>query len=558
MSDVASPEAAVAAEIEPKPSKKFTKNFWTINVIEMGERLAYNTLRAMVAIYIAQADEPGGLHLTQVDRGTILAVWAFIQSFLPIVTGGLADRFGYRRSLAWALSTMTLGYICLAFMRDLNWLTTFFENYTLNIDDFGGNAVRLHQAAVDRSNFWSFMIAVGVLAGGTSLFKPAIQGALGNTLTKENSSVGWGVFYWVVNVGAFIGHYLPNLILVGAAGWLAIGEHSAEAWRNLFLVCAGVIVLNLVALFFMKDVESGASKTESILSVLWRTITNILEPRLLSWIIIMTGFWMMMMQLWDMQPNFIADWMNSAHIATWVQDTFPSAISKMLVSGSGEKAHIPQQIWLSINSLCIIIGVVPMAWVTRKMKTLSAMLIGMVAVTIGLLIAGLTMNVYILAFGIVFFSLGEMTVGPKKSEFLSLIAPPGKKALYLGYLNIPAGLGIMGGAALSGYLYGNLGEKAMLAQRYLAEKTNILAGTGKTWDGDVSMLEEVTGVSRPEAFETLKTVLGKSTQEVNELLWNTYDPQYSLWLPFAAIGIVSGIALFIYSRMARRWEDMNV
>ncbi len=546
------------AEVPAEKSSKFTANFWTINTIEMGERLAYNTLRAMVAIYIAQADEPGGLHLTQIDRGIILSVWAFIQSFLPIATGGLADRFGYKRSLAWALSTMTLGYVCLAFMRDMDWLTAFFENNTLRLEDFAGNAALLHQAALDRSNFWSFMIAVGVLAGGTSLFKPAIQGALGNTLTKENSSVGWGVFYWVVNVGAFIGHYLPNIILVSAAGWLAVGARSAEAWRNLFLVCAGVIMLNLIALFFMKDVDSGASKTESLFSVFKRTLTNVLEPRLFSWIIIMTGFWMMMMQLWDMQPNFIADWMNSAHIAHWMQDTFPPAIAEIFVSGEGEKIHIPQQIWLSINSLCIIIGVVPMAWLTRKMKTLSAMLIGMVAVTIGLLIAGLTMDVRVLAFGIIFFSLGEMCTGPKKSEFLSLIAPAGKKALYLGYLNIPAGLGIMGGAWLSGYLYGNFGEKAMLAQRYLAENTAFLAESGKTWNGKISTLDVTLGITRPEAFEKLKSILGQSTQQVNELLWNTYDPQYSLWLPFAAIGVVSAIALLIYARMARRWEDMNV
>jgi hypothetical protein len=51
---------------------------------------------------------------------------------------------------------------------------------------------------------------------------------------------------------------------------------------------------------------------------------------------------------------------------------------------------IPQQVLLSANSLFIIIGVVGVAWLTRKMRTLTAMLIGMVLATAGLLVSGWT------------------------------------------------------------------------------------------------------------------------------------------------------------------------
>jgi hypothetical protein len=30
-----------------------------------------------------------------------------------------------------------------------------------------------------------------------------------------------------------------------------------------------------------------------------------------------------------------------------------------------------------------------------------------------------------------------------------------------------------------------------------------------------------------------------------------------VWIPFALIGIVAGIGLWIFGRMARRWSDMN-
>ena len=97
-----------------------------------------------------------------------------------------------------------------------------------------------------------------------------------------------------------------------------------------------------------------------------------------------------------------------------------------------------------------------------------------------------------LVLGILFFSLGEMATGPKKSEYLALIAPPGKKGLYLGYVNIPVGVGVYVGSKIAGYVYGHYGEKAVLALRYLAENTPF--GVGKGWNGDVTTLETVLGV----------------------------------------------------------------
>jgi len=46
---------------------KLGRTFWTLNTIEMWERLAFYNLRVMAPIYIMQADNPGGLHLTASD-----------------------------------------------------------------------------------------------------------------------------------------------------------------------------------------------------------------------------------------------------------------------------------------------------------------------------------------------------------------------------------------------------------------------------------------------------------------------------------------------------------
>lgn len=495
----------------------------------MWERLAFYNLRVMAPIYIMQADNPGGLHLTAADKGTIYAWWAVFQSLLPIVTGGFADRFGYKRTMAFSIALMMLGYLMIAVMRDLGFL----------------------------SNYWAFFIAIMTLATGTAFFKPSIQGSLAQNLTKENSSVGWGIFYWVVNVGAFIGHYLPSVLLTLSAtlpGILHAEANSKEAWRNLFLASAVFTSFNFALLLTFKDVPSGADKSESLLDVLKRTFLNILEPRLLTWMAIMSGFWLMMYQLWDLQPNFIADWVDSSHLAQSLR-WLPPKVYQALVEQTPRGPMVPQQVILSANSLFIILGVVGAAWLTRKMRALECMLIGMVLATFGILVAGWTQSAYMLVAGILFFSLGEMMTGPKKSEYLALIAPPGKKGLYLGYVNIPVGVGVLIGSKIAGYVYGHYGEKAVLALRYLAEHTPF--GRGKGWNGDVGSLEIAMGVTRTDAMLRLQEVTGLDAASATRLLWDTYHPNAKVWIPFAMAGVVSAIALWIFGRRAKHWSDMN-
>ncbi|RJP79694.1 MAG: MFS transporter [Candidatus Zixiibacteriota bacterium] len=485
-----------------KKARVFGRTYWMLNGIEMFERLAYFGMRAVVPVYIMQADDPGGLHFTAAMKGTIYAWWFVFQSILPTFTGGYADRYGYKKTLFLSVTMNIIGYLMMANLR----------TYT---GFFGG---------------------VLVLASGTALFKPSLQGSLAQNLTKENSSVGWGIFYWVVNIGAVIGPFMATFVL---------GDpHTQASWRNLFTASAIITALNYFMLFTFKDVPSGSSKTETPVQVFVRTMKNIVEPRLVTWLLIMSCFWLMMYQLWDLHPNFIEDWVDSAGIANFMPAWLTVETDRGLM--------VPQQILLNLNAALIVLLMVPVSWLVRRMRVLSSMVIGMTVATAGILVAGLTGMGWILLLGIVFFSLGEMLTGPKKNEYLGLIAPPGKKGLYLGYVNIPVGIGGFVGSKMAGYLYGHYGEKATLALKYLADHT-----PGINWNGKLATLEEAVGVPRTEAVQTLMETTGMSAVEVTNLLWNTYHPQFYVWIPFAAIGVVAIIALVIFSQMAKKWADMN-
>ncbi len=485
----------------------FTVGYWMLNIIEMFERLAYYSVRSVIALYIMQADDPNGLHLTAADKGTIYAFWFAFQSILPTFTGGFADRYGYKKSLFVSITLNIIGYILMGSL----------------------------------TSYAGFLFGVIVLATGTAFFKPSIQGSLAHNLTKKNSSMGWGIFYWIVNVGAAAAPMMANFI------------RTDYGWQQLFYTAAAIMSLNYLMLFTFKDFESGADKTQGPLRVLVRTLRNLGDMRLVTWLLIMSCFWLMMYALWDLQPNFVTDWNDSGDVAGWIRSVPFLPDSWVVETDRGPQ--VPQELLINLNAVLIVLLVIPISYLVRKMRTLESMVIGMTMATAGVLISGLTNVGGIFLVGVAGFSFGEMLTGPKKSEYLGLISPPGKKGLYLGYVNIPVGIGGLIGAKLQGYVYGNFGEKAVLAQKYLAEHTEFLRGG--TWDGKVGSLDSTLGVARTDAFLKLQEVTGLDATAATDLLWKTYSPGPYVWFPFAAIGFAAIIALVVFARMARRWKDMD-
>ena len=59
--------------------------------------------------------------------------------------------------------------------------------------------------------------------------------------------------------------------------------------------------------------------------MLVRTLRNLGDPRLVTWLLIMSCFWLMMYSLWDLQPNFVTDWNDSGDVARLIAESgFPA------------------------------------------------------------------------------------------------------------------------------------------------------------------------------------------------------------------------------------------
>ena len=370
--------------------------------MEMWERLAYYGMRVVVPIYIAQADEPGGLHFTQMEKGNIYAWWFIFQSVLPTFTGGFADRYGYKKTIFWAITLKVIGYVLMGTQR----------------------------------SYEGFFIGTMILATGTAIFKPGIQGSLAQSLDKHNSSKGWGIFYWLVNVGAMMGPPLAGML-------------RGMSWSWVFFGCAIIVSVNYLMLLTYTDPKSGYEAKDSFLTVFKVTLKNLLDARLLTFLLIMSGFWLMMYQLWDLHPNFIADWVDSKPVVDLLP--VPGAWTHQTDRG----VQMLQENLLNLNAFLIVIFVIPISMLVAKMRTLSAMLMGMIMAAAGIIAAGLTTSgFYVASRNRILFLRARCSLAPKRTSIWGSSPPRGKKGLYLGYVNIPVGIGGFIGAKLSGYLYG--------------------------------------------------------------------------------------------------------
>ncbi len=563
---VANEQSVVIPAAEPKgllgQIRSFGRAFWAVNVMELIERWAYYGVRTVLSIYIVDAVARGGLEFTHIQKGTIYAWWAVIQSLLPLFTGGFADRYGYKSTVAFSIGIKILGYLLMA----------------------------------TQHSFVGFFIGCMMLATGTAVFKPGVQGILANTTMPKNAAVGWGIFYAMVNIGGFIGPI--------AAGHLRVLD-----WSYVFYVNAALVAVNFLVLLMFKEPERPPLKTQSevegagavsmaplatfmvqskpfnltvgiaavwaaiqafsggtptatlvfmavmvALRALYRigynalprpvkdnidivtvSVTNVFEPKLATFLVIFSGFWLMFMQLFDLLPNFIDDWVDTNALLLWMGQTFHNPT---WVAEAQKGVHILPEHMVNIDAGAIVFLMVPIAALFSRMKAMHSMIVGILISIGGIVLAGATMNGLYCALGIFIFALGEMMASPKKQEYLANIAPPDKKGLYMGYANVPLAIGWGIGSSIGGYMYQNFADKVTLAKAYMASQLHMSP-------------EAIAAIPKEKVMETLATQLNKTPLEVTQLLFALHHPE-RIWYIFGAIGLASMIGLIVYDVVLTR------
>ena len=493
-----------------------TATYWIANAMEMLERLAYYGLRTVLPVYMVLAVEQGGPQFDHIQKATIYFWWAAVQSFVPIVSGGYADSFGYKRTVGISIAIKIAGYVVMAYAIEIAAGLT------------GGASVGVpgHFAV-----YSVFMVGALLLAFGTAVFKPGLQGIIASQIKKDNASLGWALFYQLVNLGAFLG---PPLA----------GAMQLMDWKYVFLSCAGIVTLNYGLFFTFAEPTEGKSteKPGSFLQTLVKSAEGIFEPRLMAFLAIFSGFWAMFYQLFDLLPNFITDWVDSSDL----YDALAVPIAGIF--GTSPPAQwlgmVPQEHMININAGLIMLFAFAVGYPTGFLRSMQAMIVGILVSAIGIYSLGMSTTGAFILGSIVIFSVGEMMASPTKMRYFAGIAPPGKKALYLGYVNATTGIGWALGSLIAGKMYEEGGDKVVLARRYLVEEQSL----------DATVVAELP---KTEVLPLLAEKLAQSDGAVRELLYATYAPQH-VWTWFTVIGVVSMVGLIAFDQITRRqvtWEE---
>lgn len=469
-----------------KVLKSFPSNFWISNTMELFERWAYYGMFAVLALYLTGSKDTGALGFTQIQKGHLMGTVTFILYFLPVITGAIADKLGYKKVLFISYIILSIGYYLMG-----------------QVTSFSG----------------VFIIFLFV-AVGAAFFKPVLSATIARNTNDSNSSVGFGIFYMIVNIGAFIGPIFASKL-------------RAIEWKYVFIMSSLVILINLILLFFYKEPKRDKNN-DKIMATIKKTFINIItvvkDTKFLIFLLIVVGFWTMYWQLFFTLPTFIEQWVDTSIIYDNIKKISPFLATKI---GNADGSISPEMI-INIDAFYIIIFQVFVSTFIMKWKPLNAMITGIIVSTIGLGLWFVSQNGMYLFISIMIFAFGEMASSPKVTEYIGKIAPKDKTALYMGTSFLPLAGGNFFAGLLSGNVYTAMSDKVTIIKEELTLR-------------NINIPEISDKFSLNDFINYSANSMGMSIEQMNNYLWNAYNPS-KIWMVFSGIGLLTGILLFIYDR----------
>ncbi|MCE2733370.1 MAG: MFS transporter [Flammeovirgaceae bacterium] len=362
----------------------FSSTFWIANTLELFERLAFYGTKAVLAFFLAKKvgleDEAGAL------VGTFFTGVIF---FLPIFTGVLVDKYGFKKTLIACFAVFASGYFLIA-LAGMEW----------------GNELVANIGAKN------YIIAVLVFtAAGGSLIKPCIVGTVAKTTTEGSRALGFSIYYSLVNLGGSVAPIIAYYI-------------RQDLGIEFVLVMSSITSLLLMVgtIFFFKEPSSGNDIKEerSLGKVFSDMITVFSNFKFISFLIIFSGFWIIFWQIFLLLPFYATD-----------------------VLGY-EKFEFLE----SVDAFFVIVFSPLLAILFKNWKAFTAMIVGFLLASLAWIIVGAFPTVLAVVIGVAVFAFGEATQAPRFYEYVSNLAPTGQVGTYMGFAFLPVALG----SVMAGYL----------------------------------------------------------------------------------------------------------
>jgi POT family proton-dependent oligopeptide transporter len=248
----------------------FHRSFWVANVMELFERLAYYGQQIVFMVYMRNK-----LNFSETEAGQLSGVFGGLIYLLPILGGTLADKWGFRRAFTICFTTLALGYFLIG---------------SVGMSAFSGVYGNL-------DHYWLLMIFLIFTAIGGSFIKPSVLGTVAVASKPETKSLGFAIYYWLVNVGAMIGPTIAYLVR-DSIGYEFVYLISA-------ISCLAMLIVNLM---LYKDIKSEITAPVESLG---KKITNLFVVlgnfKFMIFLLIYSLYWIIFWQEYIVIPYYITD-----------------------------------------------------------------------------------------------------------------------------------------------------------------------------------------------------------------------------------------------------------
>ncbi len=379
--------------------RSFTKTFWVASIYELFERGAYYGVQSVLAVYLAGKVADGGLGFSKSAVGLLQSVVYALTYIMPIFGGALAERYGYRRVLMFAFSMLSVGYFI-----------------TGHVSSYG-----------------IVFASLIFMAVGSGIFKPIISGTVARSTTEKNSTLGFGIYYWTINLGAFLSPILVSYL-------------KGFSWSYVFIASSAWCVLMLLPNIFIYRDPPRPENTKSIGQTLGEAVMVLRNFRFVLMIVIYSGFWILYFQMFNTVLWYLQEFVDTTPI-----DNILTAIGG--VFGREDRITFDVAYVTSVNAGTIICLQMLVSAIVNRFKALPTMVTGVAIGTFGFLLLSLSGHAWFFFFGVVLFSIGEMTCHPKYYSYVGMIAPKEKVAVYMGYAFLYGIIGSLVGSNLGAALY---------------------------------------------------------------------------------------------------------
>lgn len=380
----------------------FPRVFWVANGIEVLERFAYYGIYMGFGIYMEYLGYSKG------QLGIVQSIFLLFSYALPIFSGTFADKYGFKKVLI-------VSYI--AYLPTILLLMV--------TQSFSGIALT--------------MLGIGFAAG---IFKPLISGTVRVTTDKTNKTLGFGIFYAMVNVGASFGPVVA-------------GKLRAISWNHAFLaaaICIGVMFL-ITILFYKEPPRESEGKTlKQKFNDMYIALSD--KKFLLFLILIGFMFWLPLWAFFNLVAVYVDRNLDTMQLYLAIDSIFPSWFSGILSAEdeSGTRKLLGETI--AHTGYIIMIFQVFISRIFERFRAIPSFNFGLFVAAIGMLTIGYAKisSPEFVFLGIFFFAIGEMISSPRIQEYIMWLAPKEKAGLYMGTNFLATGLG----GALSGLIYTSL------------------------------------------------------------------------------------------------------